>query len=462
MKAFPCLLLLFLLGACQPPEKPAARFQPPPAIDRQIVFRNVNVITMVSDTVLPNRDVAVKNGIITAIVATGRSNWNTDALVIDAAGKYLLPGLAEMHAHVPPVDDLEPMQEVLMLFALNGVTTIRGMHGHPKHLDLRAKLRSGEIFGPRFYTSGPPLAGDDIKTPEQAAEAVRAQKQAGYDFLKILMPPLSKACFDATVTTAREVGIPFAGHVPSTVGVYAAIEAGYATIDHLDGFVESLVPGIENLPGDDVGLFGLFVADRADTARIPALVSALHDRHIWVVPTQSLGERWFTAEQNSETFQQAPEMVYMEAKELEEWDRMRQGITTSPKYAPAVANRFNQLRRRLILECQRHDVGLLLGSDAPQVYNVPGFSVHHELQYLVDAGLTPYEALRTGTANVGRFFGTHDLGVIKTGAVSDLVLLGGNPLADISQSGKVEGVLLGNRWLSKEYIGQTLRQMRKR
>jgi imidazolonepropionase-like amidohydrolase len=125
-------------------------------------------------------------------------------------------------------------------------------------------------------------------------------------------------------------------------------------------------------------------------------------------------------------------------------------------------NRFITLRRKLINECNKTGVLLLLGSDAPQVFNVPGFAVHHELKYMVDAGLTPYEALRTGTVNVGKFYNREDLGVIKSGAVADLVLLNSNPLKDISQTKNIEGVLLSGRWLSKEYIEKELKKLEKK
>ena len=144
---------------------------------KEIVFRNVNVIPMDKNEVLPGQDVVIKNGTITAIGSSSKINYSKDALVIDAKGKYLLPGLAEMLAHVPPVDDLEPMKDVLKLFALNGVTTIRGMLGHPRHLELRSKIQSGEITGPRFITSGPSFSGNTVKTPEAAATMVRDQKK---------------------------------------------------------------------------------------------------------------------------------------------------------------------------------------------------------------------------------------------------------------------------------------------
>jgi predicted amidohydrolase len=120
---------------------------------REIVITNVNVVPMDSERILEKQTVIIKNGKISAIGT--RLKYTKAALVIDAKGKYLIPGLAEMHAHVPPIDDIEPMKEVLMLFAANGITTIRGMLGHPKHLELRSKIQQGEILGPHLYTTGP-------------------------------------------------------------------------------------------------------------------------------------------------------------------------------------------------------------------------------------------------------------------------------------------------------------------
>ena len=133
---------------------------------------------------------------------------------------------------------------------------------------------------------------------------------------------------------------------------------------------------------------------------------------------------------------------------------------SNPLYNEAEVNKYVKLRRKLIYECNKNGVGLLLGSDAPQVFNVPGFSIHHELQYLVDAGLTPYEALRTGTVNVASFYNrSGDSGTIKIGNVSDLVLLNGNPLNDIKQTTKIEGVMLGKKWLAKDYIASELKKL---
>jgi imidazolonepropionase-like amidohydrolase len=413
------------------------------------------------ERVIEDQTVVVRNGVISGMGDASKIKYGKNAIVIDAKGKYLIPGLAEMHAHVPPVDELEPMKEVVLLFALKGVTTIRGMLGHPRHLELRSKLKSGEIIGPRFYTSGPSFSGGTVKSAAAGSEMVRQQKQAGYDFLK-LHPGLTKETFAAIAKTAREVNIPFAGHVSYDVGVWTAIESGYATIDHLDGFVESLVPGIENITEQQNGLFAMFSASQADTTRIPKLMKALREKNIWVVPTQALAERWFAPDKDPEALRREPEMIYMQPNTLNSWVNSKKNLMNNANYNAASVAKFIALRRKLIYECNRNGVGLLLGSDAPQVFDVPGFSVHHELQYMVDAGLTPYEALRTGTVNVARFLNrSNDMGTIKTGAVSDLILLNGNPLTSIHQTRNIEGVMVGNRWLSKTYIDSALKKLEK-
>jgi imidazolonepropionase-like amidohydrolase len=425
---------------------------------QEIVFRNVNVIPMDKDRVVPNQVVVVKDGRISLIGDATMVKYSANATVIDGTGKYLMPGLTEMHAHVPPIDDIEPMKKVVLLFALKGVTTIRGMLGHPRHLELRTKLQSGEILGPRLYTSGPSINGQTASNVPTSIKMVRDQKAAGYDFLK-LHPGLTLENFNAIVQTAKEVRIPFAGHVSFKVGVWRAIDAGYASIDHMDGFVEGLVPGIENIPEQQVGLFAMFIAQQADTTQIPKLMKGLREHQVWVVPTQSLAERWISPARSPEALGQDPEMIYMQPNTVSNWVNTKKTLMNNPNYRAPEVERYVALRRKLIKACQQQGVGLLLGSDAPQVFDVPGFSLHHELGYMVKAGLTPYEALRTGTVNPARFFKQEDAGVIKAGAIADLILLNSNPLKNIEASSDIAGVCLAGRWLSNAYIDAALKKL---
>jgi hypothetical protein len=429
--------------------------------EQEIVLKSVNVIPMDTERVLQNQTVIIQNGKIKTIGDASKIKINKDALVIEAKGKYLIPGLAEMHAHVPPIDDIEPMKEVMKLYLLNGITTIRGMLGHPQHLELRSMISNGEVLGPHFYTTGPSFNGISVKSPEAGVEMVRQQKAMGYDFLK-LHPGLSRAKFDSIAATANALGIPYAGHVSFGVGVWRAIEAPYSSIDHLDGFIEGMVPGIEEMVEQQAGPFGAFVADRADVSQIPKLMQALKAYNVWVVPTQSLFERAFNPKADVDAIVKEEEMKYMSESQMSGWLNGRNNWLSNPAFEKTDTDYFLELRRKLILECQRNGVGLLLGSDAPQIFNVPGFAIHHELHYMVVSGLSPYEALRSGTVNVAQYLGRSNAGIIKQGNVAELVLLGANPLEDISATRKIEGVFMGNNWLSAETIQQMLKELEKR
>lgn len=452
MKKASFLLCLIILFSCQPKQENTG--QP------QVVFKSVNVIPMDQERVLENQDVLVSLGKIVAVGESGQVTYNDDATVVDGNGKYLIPGLAEMHAHVPPIDDMEPMKDVLSLFLAKGITTIRGMLGHPLHLELRDKVNNGEVLGPHFYTTGPSFNGNTVKTAEEGAQRVRDQKAAGYDYLK-MHPGLVPETFSAVTSTAKELGIPFVGHVSFDVGINRAIEAGYSSIDHMDGIVEALVPNIEEIGEEGNGLFGIYSSPLADTSRIPEIIQGLKEKDIWMVPTQSLAERWmFPAEADEHL--SAPEMKYMSQQVLDNWRKAKEGLLADKRYNADKVKDYIELRRKLIYECQKNGVGILLGSDAPQIFNVPGFSAHYELKYLVDAGLTPFEALQTGTINVADYLDKDNEGVIKVGAVSDLVLLNANPLEDITNTQAIEAVMIGDTYLSKDTINTMLEKLAKR
>jgi imidazolonepropionase-like amidohydrolase len=219
------------------------------------------------------------------------------------------------------------------------------------------------------------------------------------------------------------------------------------------------VPNIKNIKEADAGFMGIHIANQADESIIPKIVSGLREHRVWVVPTQALAERWLSATMTTAECAAAPEMKYMDAATAKRWAEAKDGSMNDPRYKKENFPGFLKLRRKLIHECQKGGVGMLLGSDAPQVYNVPGFSIHHELQYMVDAGLTPFEALQMGTVNPAKFFERNDSGTIKTGNLADLLLLDGNPLKDIGNTSHIAGVMLGNNWLSKEFIDSELKKL---
>jgi imidazolonepropionase-like amidohydrolase len=160
-------------------------------------------------------------------------------------------------------------------------------------------------------------------------------------------------------------------------------------------------------------------------------------------------------------FKNDPDRIYMKPETMAQWIKIKTDLMNNPQYSVSKINNFIKLRRKLILECQKNGIGILLGCDAPQIFNVPGFSTHNELQYLVISGLTPYEALRAGTINVATYLNQKDAGTIRQGNVSDLILLNANPLTDIKETRNIAGVMIGNQWLSKEFIDSELKRMRK-
>lgn len=216
-------------------------------------FVNVNVVPMTTDSVVNNQTVVVEDGIIAAIGDVESVPVPKGAIIVDGTDRFLLPGLAEMHAHVPNAGT-QSLDRVLTLFVANGVTTIRGMLGRSSHLTLRQQLLDGEQFGPRLITSGPSMNGRSVDGAADGERQVRAQHAAGYDFIKI-HPGLSAAEFESIAATSKELGIPFAGHVTVAVGAKDAMSAGMATIDHLDGYIAALMPANTDQSGGYGGFF---------------------------------------------------------------------------------------------------------------------------------------------------------------------------------------------------------------
>ncbi|MEX2122692.1 MAG: amidohydrolase family protein [Woeseia sp.] len=417
-------------------------------------FVNVNVLPMSTDEALHARTVVVRDGKIAGIGTVDQTELPEDAMIVDGTDRYLMPGLAEMHGHVPPASSAD-LERILALYVVNGVTTVRGMLGEPGHLDLRKAIASGRIRGPRLITSGPSFNGQSVDGVESASAMVRRQHAAGYDFLKI-HPGLSRLEFDAIAATATELGIPFAGHVPEDVGVNAALDAGIATIDHLDGYMQLLLPPNVDPSGGLGGFFGLLLAGEALEGNIRAVAEATAKAGVWNVPTESLFEH-VTSSVKPEEMAGWAEMQYMPADTVREWQRRKAEVIGDVNYDPAVAARAIDLRRKLIVALNDAGAGLLLGSDSPQIFNVPGFALHRELAYLVDAGLTPYEALRTGTVNPAEFFGRPGhFGAIKTGLAADLILLDDNPLEHIEATRRIHGVMLRGEWMTRQDLDRLL------
>ncbi|WP_109300268.1 amidohydrolase family protein [Aquimarina sp. AU474] len=426
-----------------------------------ILITDANIIDVNSGSIIEKQQIVVDSGKIKRITDTV-INPESYTTVIEGNGKYIIPGLAEMHAHIPPPStSQERIEEVLYLYLSNGITTIRGMLGHSSHLKLREQVVQGKILGPRIFTSSPSLNGNSIKTKEEAVTKVMAYKKEGYDFLKI-HPGIQLEVFNQVVKTANEVGITFSGHVPVDVGVRNALKSKYASIDHVDGFLEGLVPESEKVNPVDNGFFGYNFTPLADESKIDELVQLTATNKVWIVPTQSLYERWFSPI-SADILLKDPEMKYMPASTLLNWQQRKGQYTEeNPNFNEEQWNQFNNIRRKLIKSLQDSGCGILLGSDAPQLFNVPGFSIHHEIDGMIKAGLTPFQILQSGTINPARFFNKeNDFGQVKEGLDADLVILDANPISNIKSLQQIHGVMVKGAWLSREIIDTKLKEIAK-
>ena len=422
--------------------------------DRPVIFEQVRLVDPDSGTVSDPLDLAVHHGAITS-----PADVPGQADRVAGAGFYLMPGLAEMHAHVPPMRaGQQQIEDVLVLYLAHGITTIRGMLGESGHLVLRERLASGELIGPRLLTSGPSFNASTVASPAAAADKARAQAEAGYDLLK-LHPGLWPDAFQAIAATAEALGIDYSGHISVAVGLDRVLTSGQGSIDHLDGYGQKLVPADHPLHGTDPGLFAVNLVAAMDADRIPDLARRTAEAGIANVPTQSLLENWAIAD--VEALLARPAMRWMPEATQQQW---QDSLTRIRSQIPeGMAERFIAIRRELIRAL--HDAGaiILLGADAPQIFNVPGDAIHHELEIYVEIGMSPAAALATGTTAVARYLGQAGRhGCLAPGCVADLVLLRANPLEDIRNSREIEGVMRAGHWFSRQSLDTLLQEVEQR
>lgn len=427
-----------------------------------IAIRNVNVLTMETDEILAGQTIIIVDGKIVWTGPDGDADIPDGARVI-AGNYYVIPGLAEMHAHIPSVRQGEQyMHDVLVMYLSQGITTIRGMLGEPAHLDLRDKTRDGELPGPRIFTSGPSFNAGSATDPETVRNMVREQAEAGYDLLK-LHPGITLENFNALADEALKYGLEFSGHISYDVGLIRSLEAEQGTIDHLDRYMEYLSGDAANRPDPNIIYFGYDLANDADAGLIDEAARLTAEAGVWNVPTNTLLVNVFDPRYSPDDMRQWPGMEYLPAQMIEGWAGYVNRLRSQDDYDPGQARRFLDLRNRLTLALHRHDAGLLLGADAPQIFNPPGFAAHRELALLVEAGLTPFEALRTATVNVGRYLGEEsETGMVKEGFRADLLILRQNPLEAIHFGDHIAGVIAAGRYYDSKQLQEMLEAVRER
>jgi hypothetical protein len=357
-----------------------------------------------------------------------------------------------MHGHVPDADAEDYAEDVLFLYVANGALTVRGMQGHPWHLDLRGRVDSGELVGPRLHLSSPPLSGNTAPDAATAERLVREHEAAGYDLLKV-HEGLGTEAYAAIARTASELDLMWGGHVPNDVGLEGALAAKQTTIDHLDNYIDAIERDdspIRDAPPDQRAGLPLY----ADAAKIPDVARRTREAGVAVVPTMALWEV-LRGGHDAATMRDRSELRYMPPQVVSSWIERVDRTRANTERATAEAEM--RVRKQILKALHDEGATILMGTDAPQVFSVPGFSLHREMQVMVDAGMTPYEVLRTGTVAIAEHFGTQaDAGTVAPGKQADLLLLDANPIDDIANAGRIAGVMLRGRWLSRTELDQRL------
>jgi imidazolonepropionase-like amidohydrolase len=273
------------------------------------------------------------------------------------------------------------------------------------------------------------------RTPGQAIARVRAQKAEGWDLLKV-HPGLTIETYDAMARTAKEVGIEFSGHVPADVGLVHAIRQGQRTIDHLDGY-------IEHLQAQDAPV---------DRAKLAEIVKLTRETGTWVVPTMALWEVIIGAKDVAD-ISAFPELRYMPHAMVENWKTGYQRRVSAPNFNAARAKQIAANRKVLLKALADGGAQIIFGTDAPQTFSVPGFSIHRELAAMKQCGLSNFAILQSATKNVGDYYRERDkFGVVAPGQRADLLLLSANPLDDLRNVQQRAGVLLRGKWISEAEI----------
>jgi len=421
---------------------------------RPLVFSRVTVIDATGRPSLPDMTVIISGNRIVALGSTGRVRVPRDAHVIDGRGKFLIPGLWDMHVHLSFATEL-----ALPALVANGVTGVRDMGGDLDRIDeWRRRIAGGDLLGPRIVRAGLIVDGQKPDAPfrltatsaREARQAVIRLKQRGVDFIKIHNAVPREAYF-ALAAEARAQNIPFVGHIPKEVTPSEASDAGQRSIEHTESLLDNILFSLSQRGQSARDALDQAFAQYRDD-RAATLFQRFHRNKTWYDPVlvtyRSFAFRTdFAANPD-------PRNRYVAASTRRGWDKYQpipQNLSTE-----TIALRKSVFQRFLGLVglMRRGQVNILAGTDAGGIRDVfPGFSLHDELELLVQAGLTPAEALQTATRNPADFLGVSDsVGTIERGKFADLVLLEANPLENIENTQRINAVIINGRYIPKSEL----------
>jgi tetratricopeptide (TPR) repeat protein len=439
-----------------------------------LAFTHATVIDATGAPPQSNITVVITGDRISAIGRSADVSLPTNAVVVDATGKFLIPGLWDMHVHWNEKDSLP-------LFTANGVTGVRIMWGMALHHEWRTEIEQGSLKGPRLFIASTIVDGPEPLWPgsiiaRNAAEgrqAVLQAKEEGADFVKVYSG-LPREAYFAIADETRKQGMTFAGHVPTAVSAAEASAAGQTSIEHLTGVLagcssgeaghlksaEAILSQRATNPSVNIRRFmqsgDQLALENFDAEKAGALFASFKTNHTWQCPTLSVLHNIRYLDELSAT--NDPRMKYMPRSLQSFWtsgedDRFK-GRTPADI---AAGKKIYAQELKIVGALQRAGVGILAGTDTGNPWCFPGFSLHDELSLLVQAGLTPMEALQTATRNPARFMGREkELGTIESGKLADLVLLDANPLEAIGNTRKIDAVVCGGRLFSKTALAEML------
>lgn len=429
---------------------------------RPLAFEHVTVIDGTDPSPRPDQTVVILGSRIVSVGPSGTARIPRGARVVDGRGKFLIPGLWDMHVHTA----IAGGRELLRLYAANGVTGVRDMAGDWRTLAAwRADIARGRLVGPRLVVSGPYLEGGDVpiphiltRTPEEGRAGVDSLVALGVDFVKV-HGQLTRETYFAIARRARERGIPFAGHVSRLVGASHASDSGQRSIEHL------LAVPLACTAAESVALRPRFTVQgalgRCTTQPLDTLYARFVRNGTWMTPTLVAAVEiaaWPGRAVPGDTLAHyLPETVR----------RYVAGIFPMPDSLPAgadsVGRAVHALRAAQVAAMHRAGVRILAGTDAPLRNSPPGFGLHEELMLLVRGGLAPFEALRAATLEPARFLGmTDSAGTVAPGRLADLVLLEANPLDDIRNIRRIVAVVMNGRHYDADRRARLLRAGRGR